>query len=113
MINVNSLPESLDFHLPSSGGSNEHGVQVILVIDDCTLLYRQLVCWTLVQSYWYYVLAKPCVTDTEYDLVCAAIKELEEEGSWLQCQYSPTRMIGCDKKDWYPPYIRWLFREIT
>lgn len=109
--NVQMLPdkiisEGLDFHFPG-----EYNVLVPVNFDDVDKLHRQLVCWCLTQRYWYYVLHNPQVSDGEYDGIEQEIAELESDCEYLITKYSPTVKAGSSRKEDYPAYLRWIFRN--
>lgn len=94
----------IDFHIPGMGDSTE------LQLNDLRNLYTQLVCWCLVQRFWYYVLADPQVSDSTYDKVERFVKEIEASKRVPINRESPTRMIGGDVASDYPFSIIGLFR---
>lgn len=110
-------PETLDFHLPKTSYFLEAGIindpyaPTKLDYNDDVGLYRQLVHWTLIQRYWYYIIKKPQVEDQLYDCIEQVIREMEESADYLNNPFSPTKKVGSDRYTDYPPYIRWLFRN--
>lgn len=101
------LTTHLEFHLPK-----QRGEQTRLRTNFPQYLYRQLVCWCLIQRYRYYVLGKPRVTDLQYDRIEAWVAKLEKENDDFQNPYSPTRCVGSDDPADYPHSIRnWFARR--
>lgn len=91
------LPLELDFHLPAERN------HLTTIQPDQLDAYSQLVCWCLVQRYWYYVLNDPQVVDKEYDEVESLVQQLEREyGSILNNQYSPSKHVGSGNCYHYP-----------
>lgn len=100
-----NLPEELDFHV----AGDERDTLVELKSDESEL-YGQLVCWCLIQRFWYYVLGTPQVPDTYYDMIELALFELEDiYPSYLSHPYSPRRIPGSDNPYDYPSSIRTTF----
>lgn len=94
------LPDELDFHI----AGDEQDTLVELKSDESEL-YGQLVCWCLIQRFWYYVLGTPQVPDTEYDMIEAVVKDLEDTYSYLSHPYSPCKIPGSDSYCDYPSSI--------
>lgn len=88
--------------------------------DECQC-YNQLILFIVVNSYWYYVLSSPKVTDEEFDYIKHLIKEMEKNDteevlvpSMSDCAnpngYSPTRGNRCNHLSCrYNPAIQHLF----
>ncbi len=55
-------------------------------------------------NYRYYVLAKPVISDEEYDALYARLKSLEEEFPDLKTPDSPTQRVGGEPLSEFPPY---------
>jgi hypothetical protein len=100
------LPSRINFNIP--GRDDE---EVELIFDEDVLLYRQLVCWCLIQRYWYYVIGCPKVKDYIYDKVEEMVKEMEK-ADYLNNPYSPTRKPGSSNQKDYPVWIVHLFWNI-
>lgn len=97
------LPEELNFYIP---GDDDGEFNYVELHPDEFMRYGQLVCWCLIQRFWYYVLGTPQAPDTEYDMIEAAIKELEENYPHsLDHPYSPTKRPGSDFLTDYPSSI--------
>lgn len=94
----------LDFHLP-----NKRPESIRLRMRYPRLLHRQLVCWCLIQRYWYYVLDEPKVSDRAYDKVEKMVYDLEREYG-CRNRWSPTKIVGSDNPNAYPHSIRNFFR---
>jgi hypothetical protein len=125
------LPDQLNFHLPNdttktSFKRGENGLMGVvkesvvdfhpptdLDFDDTDNLYRQLVCWCLVQRFWYFVMKDPKFTDLEYDFIEAHVAKIEAEFPHLKeaNRYTPTKTVGSSM--WwdrsYPDSIRRIF----
>jgi hypothetical protein len=90
----------LDFHLPDPCTEhNPHGP--IELLEDYNDRYNQLILWCMIQSYWFYVVNNPQVTDMEYDYVKKYIKLLEtgedlgtEEGEVYETLKLPHEPLG-------------------
>lgn len=108
------LPDVLDFQFPVEKLRTLRcrSLVTLHLLDD-ELLYRQLVCWCLIQRYRYYVLSppQPKASDLLYDFIESRIKQMEDGCSYLTNSYSPSRKVGSSRAEDYPPFIRWLFRE--
>lgn len=105
---VYNLPETLVFNYPVS--KTEVDLTHTVIQEDELKQYRQLVCWCLIQRYWYYVICEPKVEDSEYDLIEEYIKELEECISHSHRNpYSPTKNVGSDIVNFYPASIQLMF----
>ncbi len=128
---ASDLPEELDFHFPRSLTKEfvrlgERGVErsvvpndeppmppVKLAEDDLDELYRQLVCWCLIQRFWYYVLAENKCTDLEYDFIERHVAKLEKmrPESPLN-RYSPTTRVASTLWWNYPPSVIKFFHPV-
>lgn len=102
------LEEPLDFHLPPGLDSYDPDVKLS---EDIVLLHRQLICWCLVQRFWYYVIGEPQVSDQNYDEVEAEVKYLEDLDPNLSIlnPYSPINILGSDLPTSYPTNILGMF----
>lgn len=101
---LSELPEELDFYL---AGSYEPPAELK---SDPLELYGQLVCWCLIQRFWYYVLGTPKATDTEYDMIELAVRELEDiYPTATDHPYSPSKTPGSEFLSDYPPSIHNTF----
>ena len=105
MIDLTEYPESIDFNFPGLDSP------VVLQYDDDIKLFRQLVCWCLIQRFRYYVINEPLVTDTEYDHVEKFVLEMREEADYLRRMYCPLELIGSSRRQDYPVFIRLAFKE--
>lgn len=96
------LPDELDFHL----AGEYPGENLVELKSDPCEVYAQLVCWCLIQRFWYYILHTPQVSDTEYDEIENLVRELEETYPYsLDHPYSPTKKVGSESLIDYPPSI--------
>lgn len=60
----------------------------------------------LLARYYYYVLAKPMMSDAEYDHIEDGLKAFEAAAPHLAHPQSPTKTVGSDNPDTYPRSIR-------
>lgn len=95
---------TINFHLP--GDEKSHLVELS---SDLLGRYHQLVCWCLVQRFWYYVLGNPQVTDQEYDYIEHEVALLEMLLP-VKNKYTPTMTVGSNWIGDYPHSIHILFR---
>jgi hypothetical protein len=104
------LPDQLDFCFPLERIA-ELSVQQYTTLhhDSDVKLYRQLVCWCIVQRYRYYVLNEPEAHDALYDFIEAEIKRMESQCDYLHNRYSPSRCVGSTRREDYPAFVRWMF----
>lgn len=103
---------TLDFHYPTT--LTDFEVQKVpLTEHDIVGMYRQCICWCLLQRFWYYVIADPKVTDYEYDCVEELVKKLEViRPSLLGTNpYSPSICVGADNWRGYPASIHRMFEN--
>jgi NAD-dependent DNA ligase len=102
------LPDALAFHYPTSKDLVDD--TPIEIQESESKQYRQLVCWCLIQRYWYYVICEPKVKDIEYDLIEGYVKELEECIAHSQLNpYSPSKSVGSDLSITYPRSVWMMF----
>jgi hypothetical protein len=94
---IELLPEEIPFH-------TTHPVK--LCLDDEEALYRQLVCWWLMQQFASFVLKQLRFKPWEIETIRVIIEELEHGNSSLQNSYSPTKFQPTHNPMIYPPYIR-------
>lgn len=97
--------DKLNFHIPGEQGL------VKLLTESLWHLYTQLVCWCLIQRFWYYVLHDPKATDTEYDAVEKHVATLESKLGRPFNKHSPTQTIGYQNSWMYPQSILMLFSK--
>ncbi|TXH17543.1 MAG: hypothetical protein E6R03_03755 [Hyphomicrobiaceae bacterium] len=102
----------LEFHYPKTLLEVEV-VKVPLKTDDLPAMYRQCICWCLLNRFWYYVLSDPKVSDHEYDSVENLVKKLETIRPSLRGsnQYSPSICVGADNWRGYPASIHRMFEN--
>lgn len=67
-----------------------------------------MLCLKLVLArYCYYVLARPNMTDEEYDRLEDGLRQFEEKMPDLKHPLSPTQVPGSDREDSYPQSVRY------
>lgn len=103
MIEIAKYPDEIEFHLPPNDAP------VALKWGDDVALFRQLVCWCIIQRYRYYVLSDPAVSDTEYDEVEKFVLDMREEAEYLKRMYCPLAWIGSSRPEDYPSFVRCAF----
>lgn len=92
----------IDFHL---------GRRPVKLRTYPPLMYRQLVCWCLVQRFWYYVLDEPKCSDFFYDKIERFVFKLERKYKLFNI-WSPTKNIGSSSRASYPMSVIRLFEDI-
>lgn len=111
-INRLYLPGKLDFYFPS-------GESEIELNEEADERYHQLINWSMMQSYWYYVIDSPKIVDEGFDRIKKEISDMESEYEGiLSVGYTaPHIPLGCSPTitwwNWcwsrYPPYIISMF----
>lgn len=104
------MPDEIDFYYPQ-------GDSIVELDDDSEIRYQQFVNWSMIQSFWYYVIGKPAVCDEAYQRIRQEIINLESEFDYLLTYTAPHIPLGCSPTvtwwnwNWsrYPPYIIDLF----
>lgn len=102
-FDIAEFPVEIEFHIPS------HTEPVELQWEDETGVFRQLVCWCIIQRYRYYVLNDPAVSDMEYDNVEKFVLEMRGEADYIAKLYCPLTEPGSSRKEDYPSFIRHSF----
>lgn len=98
-IDIHEYPDELNFNLPGTDHASK------LAWEDDRKLFRQLVCWCMIQRYRYFVLQDPKVSDLEYDEVEKFTLDMRLESDYIKRMYCPLEKPGSSRKEDYPGFI--------
>jgi hypothetical protein len=80
MLTFETIPDVIDFRFPRKHTKDRFWVNSpIKLSDEIGNRVRQLIIWCAVQSYWYYVLARPAYSDEDFDFVKNYINEMHRD----------------------------------